>query len=74
MEFLNEHCVVKCLIENDGSVGDAVIEQSTSSEVLDNEALRVVKELPRFKPARILDFPVRSWIMIPVEFIYDSIN
>ena len=64
-------CIVKCLIESDGTVSDAMIEQSTTADLFDNEALRVVRELPKFEPARILDFPVRSWILIPVEFIYD---
>jgi TonB family protein len=59
------------LIESDGTVSDAMIEQSTTADLFDNEALRVVRELPKFEPARILDFPVRSWIYIPVEFIYD---
>ena len=68
---LRARCIVKCLIEDDGTMSDAVIEKTTTAELFDNEALRVVRELPPFEPARILDFPVRSWIYIPVEFIYD---
>lgn len=64
-------CIVKCLIERDGSMSDATIFQSTSAPIFDNEALRVVGNLPSFYPACIMDVPVRSWKLIPVEFIYD---
>lgn len=64
-------CIVKALIELDGTVSDAVIEKTTTAAVFDEEALRVVKNLPPFRPASIGTVPVRSWKMIPVEFIYD---
>ena len=64
-------CIVKALIELDGTVSDAVIEKTTTAPVFDEEALRVVKNLPPFRPASIGTVPVRSWKMIPVEFIYD---
>ena len=64
-------CIVKALVERDGTISDAVIEKTTTAAVFDDEALRVVKNLPKFAPAVIRDIPVRSWTMIPVEFIYD---
>lgn len=64
-------CIVKALVEPDGTISDAVIEKTTTADIFDEEALRVVKNLPRFCPAVISDTPVRSWTMIPVEFIYD---
>ncbi|MBQ9584550.1 MAG: energy transducer TonB [Muribaculaceae bacterium] len=64
-------CIVKALIEHDGTVSDAVIEKSTTAPLFDEEALSVVKNLPKFIPATIDDMPVRSWKLIPVEFIYD---
>ncbi len=64
-------CIVKALIERDGTVSDAVIEKTTTATAFDDEALRVVKNLPPFYPATIYDVPVRSWILIPVEFVYD---
>jgi len=64
-------CIVKCVIEANGTVGDAMIEKTTTADLFDNEALRVVQSLPHFIPARTFDLPVRSWMMIPVEFIYD---
>ena len=79
-------CIVKALVEIDGTISDAVIEKTTTSPVFDEEALRVVKNLPNFIPARksatlpMSDdhedverptVPVRSWKLIPVEFVYD---
>lgn len=64
-------CIVKCVIERDGSISDATIFQSTTAAIFDNEALRVVSNLPKFYPASIMEVPVRSWKLIPVEFIYD---
>ncbi len=64
-------CIVKAVIEPNGKVSDAVIEKTTTSALFDEEALRVVKGLPKFHPARIKSTPVRSWKKIPVEFVYD---
>ncbi len=63
-------CVVKCVIEADGSMGETKIEKSTSIPALDDEALRVVKSLPKFTPAQVGNIPVRSWMIIPVVFNY----
>lgn len=68
---IKARCIVKALVERDGTISDAVIEKTTTSPIFDDEALRAVKNLPPFLPARIYDIPVRSWKPIPVEFIYD---
>ena len=64
-------CIVKALVERDGTISDAVIEKTTTAAIFDEEALRVVKNLPQLHPATIEDIPVRSWKLIPVEFVYD---
>ncbi len=68
---IKARCIVKALVEIDGTISDAVIEKTTTASIFDDEALRAVKNLPPFIPARIYDIPVRSWKLIPVEFIYD---
>lgn len=68
---LRARCIVKALVEIDGTISDAVIEKTTTAAIFDDEALRVVKSLPAFNPAMFYEIPVRSWIMIPVEFVYD---
>ncbi len=64
-------CIVKALVERDGTISDAVIEKTTTAAIFDNEALRAVKNLPPFSPARLYGVKVRSWKLIPVEFVYD---
>lgn len=64
-------CIVKALVERDGTISDVQIEKSTTAEIFDNEALQAVKNLPPFLPARLFGAKVRSWKLIPVEFIYD---
>lgn len=68
---IKARCIVKCVVECDGTISDATIEKSTTADIFDNEALRVVKNLPKFYPAEIHRVPVRSWRLIPVEFVYD---
>ena len=68
---IKARCIVKALVELDGTISDAMIEKTTTAPVFDEEALRVVKNLPPFRPARISRSFVRSWKLIPVEFIYD---
>ncbi len=64
-------CIVKALVERDGTISDAVIEKTTTAAIFDEEALRAIKNLPKLHPATIEDVPVRSWKLIPVEFVYD---
>ena len=63
-------CIVKCVIEADGSVSNAEIEKTTTSWLLDEEAVRAVMALPRFRPALVDDKPVRSWLSLPVVYDY----
>ena len=67
-------CIVKALVERDGTISDAVIEKTTTAALFDDEALRAVKNLPPFNPARLYGVKVRSWKFIPVEFVYDFSN
>lgn len=71
---IKARCIVKALVERNGTISDAVIEKTTTSPIFDNEALQVVKNLPPFTPARLYGATVRSWKLIPVEFIYDFSN
>ena len=71
---IKARCIVKALVERDGTISDAVIEKTTTAAVFDDEALRAVKNLPPFLPARLYGAKVRSWKLIPVEFIYDFSN
>lgn len=59
--------IVSFVIEKDGSVGDVKIKKSVSQS-LDKEAIRVVKTLPKFTPAKNGGKTVRSEMSIPVTF------
>ncbi len=63
-------CIVKCVIETDGTVSHAEIEKTTTARLLDDEAVRAVMALPRFSPAMVDEKPVRSWLSIPVVYDY----
>ncbi len=59
--------VVKFCITKKGKIIGYEIVKSVSPE-LDAEALRVVKTLQRFEPARVDGEPVSSWFYLPITF------
>lgn len=58
---------LKFVVEKDGSVGEVVILRGVD-KLLDKEATRVVKTLPKFKPGKQRGKPVRVWFQLPVMF------
>jgi TonB family protein len=63
--------VVRFVVREDGSVDQASVLKSAGPD-LDNELLRVVRSLPRFKPGLIGDKPVPVWYMVPCLFILEG--
>lgn len=59
--------IVKFVVETDGSISSPVILRGISPE-LDNEALRLVKEMPAWIPARNNGQPVASNYVLPISF------
>lgn len=59
--------VVSFIVEKDGKVTNVEVTKS-AHHLLDNEALRVIKVSPKWKPASIAGQPVRVKISVPVEF------
>lgn len=57
---------VSFIIEKDGSVSDVRVERGVD-KLLDDEAVRVVKRLPRFTPARSGGRSVRMTYSLPVN-------
>lgn len=55
------------IVEKDGSIGDAKIVRSVDP-ALDQEALRVVKSLPKWKPGKQKGATVRVSYTIPINF------
>jgi periplasmic protein TonB len=59
--------ILKFVVKSDGSVDRIEILRGIDP-LLDNEAIRVVKTLPRFKPGRQGGVAVPVWFMLPVTF------
>ena len=59
--------VVSFIINRDGSISSPKIEQSVPP-LLDREAMRVVKIMPRWKPGKENDKPCRTLFAIPIVF------
>lgn len=58
---------VQFIVKKDGSIGTVKVVKSVHPS-LDNEAIRLVKMLPKFKPAYRDEKPVNTWYTLPVSF------
>ena len=83
LEFIGEHLeypqkalsdklfgkvVLRFIIKEDGGVGDVEILKSLSPEC-DQAAIKAVKSLPKFSPARNDGERVRVWFTTPITFV-----
>lgn len=59
--------VVTFIINRDGSIANIKVDKSVDP-ALDNEAKRVVRMMPRWKPGLQNDKPCRTMFSIPIEF------
>ena len=59
--------IVESIIDNDGSMSDVKVIRSVDPS-LDREALRVVKAMPKWTPAKLKGIPVRTKCTTPVVF------
>jgi len=59
--------MVQFLVDEEGNVKDAVIQQSISPS-LDREALRVVRSMPKWKPGMLDGKPVSAYFRLPITF------
>ena len=59
--------IVKFVVEKDGSINSATIVKGVDKD-LDNEALRVVKRMPKWQPGKNNGQAVRSYFTLPVTF------
>ena len=62
---------VRFVVDRDGSVTEVEVSRPVHP-LLDEEALRVVREMPRWKPGRQDGKPVRVFYSVPVEFRLDK--
>lgn len=54
-------------VNKDGTISDIMI-QRTDNQLLDNEAIRIIKAMPKWIPAQIKKQAVRSYFSLPIVF------
>lgn len=59
--------VLKFVVETDGSIGQ-IKTLSSPHHLLEKEAVRIVRKMPRWTPGKQNGRPVRTWFTIPVNF------
>jgi len=60
--------VIRFEVTKKGTIGKISVINKTVDEILQNEAVRVVKTLPKFKPGIQNGKPVNVWYSLPVSF------
>lgn len=60
--------VCQFVVNKDGSIVDVVVVKSSGDEMLDKEAVRVIKSMPKWKPGKQRGQPVRVKYTVPVNF------
>lgn len=60
--------IVKCIVEMDGSLTHITVARSVAP-LIDKEALKVVRKMPKWIPGRLNGKIVRAWVTIPVEYL-----
>lgn len=63
---------LKFVIDTDGSVTDATVIKSSGVELLDNEALRVVRSMPAWTPGKQNGRTVKTYYNLPINFKLDD--
>lgn len=59
--------IVQFVVTKDGSIGQTKIIRG-KNELLDQEAVRVIKSLPKFTPGKVDGKPVNVWYTLPISF------
>jgi len=59
--------IIKFIVECDGELSNITVLRGVDP-VLDSEAVRVIRSLPKFKPGMQNGCPVRVWFTLPVRF------
>lgn len=60
--------LVQFVVDKDGSIGQVKVARSGGDKTLDNEAIRVIKAMPNWKPGTVRGKNVRVKYKLPVNF------
>lgn len=64
-------CLVQFIVTGEGKITNAFVATSSGNAYLDEEAMRVVKLMPPWKPGRHMGKPVDVFFTLPVTFKLD---
>ena len=59
---------VKFIIENDGSINDYIVIISPLTDYYNQEAIRIVKKMPKWLPGKQNGQPVKVLFTLPIRF------
>ena len=63
---------VRFIVEKNGKIKKVELAKSSGNSLLDKEAIRVVKKMPRWNPGTIYNKPERMAYTMPVDFRLDT--
>ena len=70
--FEGGRVLVRFIIEKDGKVSNVVLEERLRKcEPCNREAIRVVKNMPKWKPGSQNGRVVRTYVRLPIRFVVD---
>lgn len=61
--------ILQFVVESDGTINHIKIAQSSGYAALDNEAIRVLSQMPKWNPGSKNGKPVRTYFRLPVSFV-----
>ena len=64
--------ICQFIVEKDGSISDVKAAKSSGEISLDREAIRVIKMMPKWKPGKQRNEPVRARYTLPITFKLDD--
>ena len=67
----HERPVVGITVKKDGTITDARLLQSSGVEAIDNEVLRVVRDMPKWTPGKLGNESVNTVHVFPVNFTFE---
>ena len=65
---------VRFIVDKNGKIKKVELARSSGNSLLDKEAIRVVKKMPRWNPGTIYNKPEGMAVTMPVEFRLDTID
>lgn len=66
-KYKGQRAIIEFVVEQNGALSDVNVLRSSGIILFDNEALRVVKMMPPWKPGLMSGAPVRTKLFIPIE-------